>query len=83
MNVVVNKGSTGFDVVASANRNATFDYRVVAKRKGYETERMTETEVGKDDPNLYPELLREIDKKHEEDRTKMQQMENERQYEKE
>jgi hypothetical protein len=60
MNVVVSKGTTGFDVVASeSNSNATFDYRIVAKRKGYENERMMPTSLGKDDPNLYPELRSE------------------------
>jgi hypothetical protein len=41
MNVVVHKGITGFDIVAEdINSDATFDYRVVAKRKGYENIRL-------------------------------------------
>ncbi len=41
MNVVVHKGITGFDIVAEdISNNATFDYRVVAKRKGYENIRL-------------------------------------------
>ena len=38
----------------------TFDWRIVAKRKGYETERLRETSVGYNDPELYPELKTEI-----------------------
>jgi len=39
--VVTNKGTTGFDVIASDNTSsATFDYRVVAKRKGFEDIRL-------------------------------------------
>ncbi len=41
MNVVVHKGITGFDIVGEdISSNATFDYRVVAKRKGYENIRL-------------------------------------------
>jgi hypothetical protein len=65
--VVVEKGRTGFDLrVADISSGATFDYRVVAKRKGYEEERLRETDAGYDDPNLYPELLAEIEKREEE-----------------
>ena len=40
--VYVTKGNRGFDVVENAGgtSNASFDYRVVAKRKGYEAVRM-------------------------------------------
>ncbi|HEY3873880.1 MAG TPA: hypothetical protein VGM92_00255, partial [Candidatus Kapabacteria bacterium] len=40
--VYVVKGATGFDVVASNGGilNGGFDYRVVAKRKGYEETRL-------------------------------------------
>ena len=40
--VYVVKGTTGFDVIEDANgtSNGAFDYRVVAKRKGYESLRM-------------------------------------------
>lgn len=43
--VVVTKGTTGFDVrVADATSNVSFDYRVVAKRKGYEDVRLEKVE---------------------------------------
>lgn len=62
--VVVEKGTSGFDLrIQDARSAATFDYRVVAKRKGFETERLRETDVGYDDPNLYPELLDEKERR--------------------
>ncbi len=53
---------TGFDVheLQRGTSNASFTYRVVAKRKGYEDERMRATEIGQDDPNLFPERADEI-----------------------
>jgi hypothetical protein len=56
--VAVNKGTTGFDVVELNNgvSNGTFDYRVVAKRKGFEARRLDVCEAGRSDPYLYPEL---------------------------
>jgi hypothetical protein len=53
---------TGFDVfeLQRGTSDASFTYRVVAKRKGYESERMRTAEVGHDDPNLYPERAEEI-----------------------
>jgi hypothetical protein len=36
----VTKGLTGFDVVGPAGSNASFDWRIVAKRAGYETHRL-------------------------------------------
>ena len=73
INVVVNKGTSGFDVVASdQTSSASFDYRVVAKRKGYENERLKQTDVGKDDPNLYPELLSEKEKKYQDEEVKIE-----------
>jgi hypothetical protein len=36
----VTKGLTGFDVVGPVGSNASFDWRVVAKRAGYETHRL-------------------------------------------
>ena len=64
----VNKNDTGFDVLElqSGTSNAAFSYRVVAKRKGYEDERLRITDVGYEDPTLYPELLTEIERKVEE-----------------
>ncbi len=67
--VYVAKGTTGFDVneLRGGTSNTAFSYRVVAKRRGYETERMRATDIGKEDPNLYPELKAEIEKKHQEE----------------
>ena len=65
--VFVTKGTTGFDVneLKSGTSNTVFSYRVVAKRKGYETERLRETDVGYDDPNLYPQLKAKREKERE------------------
>jgi hypothetical protein len=59
----VKRGTTDFDVVelGGGTSDASFSYRVVAKRKGYEEARLRETDAGRDDPNLYPELWREIE----------------------
>ena len=72
--VFVTKGTTGFDVteLKAGTSNIIFSYRVVAKRKGYESERLRETDVGYDDPTLYPELQAEIDKKSTEMREREQ-----------
>jgi len=53
---------TGFDVreLQRGTSDASFTYRVVAKRRGYEDERMRAAEVGHDDPNLFPERAEEI-----------------------
>ncbi|MHC4695094.1 MAG: hypothetical protein ACYS67_20370, partial [Planctomycetota bacterium] len=53
---------TGFEVfeLNQGVSEASFTYRVVAKRKGYESERMRTAEIGHDDPNLYPERAEEI-----------------------
>jgi hypothetical protein len=58
----VKTSNTGFDVneLQGGKSTASFTYRVVAKRKGYENERMRVAEVGQDDPNLYPERADEI-----------------------
>ncbi|MGC9314642.1 MAG: beta strand repeat-containing protein [bacterium] len=51
--VYVKKGQNSFEVIEQdgGNSNATFDYRLIAKRKGYETRRLSEidppTESGK------------------------------------
>ena len=70
----VKRGATGFDVIEllGGTSDASFSYRIMAKRKGYENERMRETDVGYDDPTLYPELQAEIDKKHEEEKRQRQ-----------
>ncbi|MDH3892112.1 MAG: hypothetical protein OEV49_13625 [candidate division Zixibacteria bacterium] len=59
----VSVGTTGFDVVElqSGSSDASFTYRVMAKRKGYENERMRPTTVGWMDKQLYPERAAEIE----------------------
>ena len=56
--VYVKKGKTGFDVIELNNgkSNATFDYVVYAKRKGYENKRLEFTEAGYVDEHLYPDI---------------------------
>ncbi|MEO0227037.1 MAG: hypothetical protein ABIL70_03185 [candidate division WOR-3 bacterium] len=55
--VYVKKGRTGFDVIELNNgkSNATFDYRIVAKRKGVENRRLDLAEGEYTDPHLYPD----------------------------
>lgn len=67
--VYVVKGTTGFDVneLKSGTSGVPFSYRIVAKRKGYENDRLRETDVGKDDPNLYPELKPKLEKQRQEE----------------
>jgi hypothetical protein len=52
----ISKGTTGFDVVVvgedAKNANATFDYRVVAKRQGRESKRFEEAEMLPDKSQL-------------------------------
>jgi hypothetical protein len=69
--------TTGFDVIElqGGTSNASFSYRAVAKRRGYEDERMRRTDVGKGDPNLYPELWEEMEREH---RERQAQRESER-----
>jgi hypothetical protein len=54
---VVNKTALSFDVVEirDGNSNAEFSYRLVAKRRGYEQNRLEQAPWADDDPNLYPE----------------------------
>jgi hypothetical protein len=75
----VKTGETGFDVheLQGGTSNASFSYRIVAKRKGYENERMRETDVGYDDPTLYPELQAEMDKAFQQER-QLQQAQREK-----
>jgi hypothetical protein len=56
--VAVRKGASGFDVVELENgrSNGTFDYRVVAKRKGFENKRLDYCKAAEIDSYLYPEL---------------------------
>ncbi|MBN1425308.1 hypothetical protein JXA88_12210 [Candidatus Fermentibacteria bacterium] len=55
--VYVSKSDTGFDVVEfrGGASNLPFDYRVVAKRRGYEAKRLDLCEAARTDSYLYPE----------------------------
>ncbi len=66
--VYVVKGTTGFDVTELKNgaSHAQFSYRIIAKRKGYENQRLLQTTLGMDDPNLHPELWQEMEKRNKE-----------------
>jgi hypothetical protein len=55
VNLVVQKGTTGFDVKGPAGSSISFDYRVVAKRKGFEDVRLDVVRAGYNDPYLYPD----------------------------
>ncbi|MEE8577093.1 MAG: hypothetical protein V3T31_07540, partial [candidate division Zixibacteria bacterium] len=59
--------SSGFDVFELQNgtNSASFTYRVVAKRKGFEEHRLESTTVGYWDEILYPERAEEIQAHHE------------------
>ena len=56
--VYVKKNNTGFDVheLKNGTSNASFTYRVVAKRKGFEDLRLKTEEIGYTDSQLYPDL---------------------------
>jgi hypothetical protein len=58
MGVAVKRGSKAFDVVElnGGKSNASFSYRIVAKRRGYESLRLDHSKAGEDDPYLYPEI---------------------------
>ncbi len=45
--VYVTKGQTSFEVIETngGNSNASFDYRIIAKRRNYETKRLEQTEI--------------------------------------
>ena len=72
--VYVKTQTTGFDVfeLQSGTSNAAFTYRLVAKRKGYETQRLMQTDVGMDDPNLYPELWEKMEKEQQDRQAEME-----------
>jgi hypothetical protein len=55
--VYVKKGLTSFEIIelGSGTSNASFDYRIVAKRKHYETRRMKVVESCYTDKLLYPD----------------------------
>jgi hypothetical protein len=54
---ITNKTESGFDVVELRNgrSNAEFSYRLVAKRRGHEQDRLQHAPWADEDPNLYPE----------------------------
>lgn len=56
--VAVKKGLSGFDVMErhGGTSNGSFDYRVVAKRKGFEEKRLDYCKAAETDSYLYPEL---------------------------
>ena len=56
--LVVKKGYTGFEVVSPLNSDASglFSYRIVAKRKDFESRRLEYERASESDPYLYPEL---------------------------
>jgi hypothetical protein len=56
--VYVQKGLTGFEVLElhEGGSNVTFDYRMVAKRKGFEQKRLDYCKAGETDPYLHAEL---------------------------
>ena len=58
--VYVSKGTTGFDVheLKGGRSNVSFSYRVVAKRRGYEEDRLEFAKSAVDDPTFYPEAAR-------------------------
>jgi len=51
-------GKTGFDVVELLNgtSDASFAFRVIAKRRGFEERRLEVIEAAREDPYLYPEF---------------------------
>jgi hypothetical protein len=65
----VEKGTARFTVVAPQGaEGTTFDYRVIAKRKGFESKRLDHCQAAEADAHLYPELrekeLREFEERH-------------------
>jgi hypothetical protein len=70
----VNKGQTGFDVVErqGGSSNGTFDYRVVAKRKGFESRRLDYCKAAEKDSYLYPELREQELREFKEKRAKLE-----------
>lgn len=53
---VANRSADGFEVrLRDGDPAVEFSYRIVAKRAGYETDRLERAPWADDDPNLYPE----------------------------
>jgi hypothetical protein len=55
VNVVVQKNGAAFDIIGPAGSDVSFDYRIVAKRKGFEDVRLDIARPGYTDPVLYPD----------------------------
>ena len=73
--VFVEEDFTGFDVIElhDGTSSASFHYRVVAKRKGFEEKRLDYCKTAENDPFLYPELREEYERKRREDHARMQE----------
>lgn len=51
---VTNRTSTQFEVVVLDGKDVEFSYRIVAKRMGYETDRLERAPWADEDPHLFP-----------------------------
>jgi hypothetical protein len=73
--VAVQKGYTGFDVIELENgrSSSTFDYRIVAKRKGFENKRLDYCKAAESDSYLAPELRETELRELEEERARMEE----------
>jgi hypothetical protein len=73
--VYVAKGTSGFDVIElqGGSSSVPFDYRVVAKRRGFEGKRLAYCEEAESDPYLYPELKGEQSREFEERNSRMEE----------
>ena len=76
------RGATGFDAIEQDDGTSAvgFCYRVVAKRKGFEAERLDVCEAARTDAYVYPELRKEerqegeaLGVNREEERTRMEE----------
>ena len=73
--VYVEKGLSGFDVteLRDGRSNVAFDYRVVAKRRGFEDKRLEYCKAAETDSYLYPELREKELREHEAERVRMEE----------
>ncbi|MBN1426220.1 hypothetical protein JXA88_16845 [Candidatus Fermentibacteria bacterium] len=80
--VYVTRGTTGFDVseLQGGTSSVPITYRVMAKRKGFETKRLEVCEAARTDSYLYPELREkevrereEMRARHEEERARLEE----------
>ena len=72
--VAVVRGTTGFEVIELHNGagDSRFAYRVVAKRKGFESKRLDYCKAAETDSYLYPELREQQLREFEEHRPRLQ-----------